>query len=218
MVYRRTRYMEERISDRRARIFSAARAIVSEEGWAATTVSNVASRADIATGTVYRYWASKTDLCVEVVAEISAHEIGILDQIAISDERPGAKLATVVRTFLRRSLRGRRLAYALIAEPCDPEVEKVRLYYRAELADCIARVLRQGVDSSDFQVPDVAVAASCIVGAFMEALVGPLLPIRDMNPDEENALIEKITGFCMRAALSPTTGVGEDVTQTKAAG
>ncbi len=216
MAYRRTKRMEARILDRRAQIFAAARALVSEEGWAAATVSNVASRADIATGTVYRYWASKTDLCVEIVARVSAHEIAVLRQIAGSADAPHDKLASAVRTFLRRSLRGRRLAYALIAEPCDPEVEEVRLKYRAELAQCIADILQMGAETGAFRVTDVEVTASCIAGAFMEALAGPLRPIGNRKPEEDAQLIEKVTAFCMRAAVAPVSDDASSVAQINA--
>lgn len=198
MAYRQTQRVAERLADRRAAILAAARSLVAEEGWSAATISNVAERAGIATGTVYRYWASKADLCVEVVATVSAHEVAVLRDIAALDDPPAEKLQSAVRTFLRRALRGRRLAYALIAEPCDPEVEEVRLKYRAELAGAIASILRQGADSGDFDVDDCTVAASCIVGAFMEALVGPLLPRGTQAHAEDDRLVRKTCAFCTR--------------------
>lgn len=205
MVYRKTERVVGRIADTRARILSAARAIVAEEGWAAATVSNVANRAGIATGTVYRHWASKADLCVEVVASVSAHEISVMSEIAASPAPPAEKLASMVSTFLRRALRGRRLAYALIAEPCDPEVEEVRLDYRAQLAHCIEGILREAVATGELESTDCAVSAACIVGAFMEALVGPLAPFRHHGKDEDSLLIKKITMFCLRVGLTPST-------------
>lgn len=212
MVYRRTEHMAGRIADTRARILEAARAIVAEDGWAGATVSNVADRAGIATGTVYRHWASKADLCVEVVASVSAHEIDVLNQIAAADEPVPDRLHAVIATFLKRALRGRRLAYALIAEPCDPEVEEVRLEYRALIADCIARLLDDAALAGDLHAGDSAVSATCIVGAFMEALIGPLAPFRHHGADDDGAFVEKVTAFCMRAALAPHTDIQTEET------
>ena len=48
---------------------------------------------------------------------------------------------------------------------------------------------------------DPAVAAACIVGAFMEALVGPLAPARGTGPRADRHLIEQITQFCLRASV-----------------
>lgn len=40
---------------------------------------------------------------------------------------PSQKVRDAVRTFAARAIRGRRLAYGLIFEPIDPEVESTRL-------------------------------------------------------------------------------------------
>ena len=120
MVYRRTEKAEQRLADKRARILLAARELVADGGWAAAQIDNVAIRAEVATGTVYRYWPSKAALCSEIVATVSAREVGIVKAIADADGTPAEKLAAAVRTFADRALKGRRLAYALIAEPVDP--------------------------------------------------------------------------------------------------
>ena len=50
MAYRRTEHVEARLADKRNRILSAARALVSEGGWSEAQVSHVASAAGLATG------------------------------------------------------------------------------------------------------------------------------------------------------------------------
>ena len=86
-----------------------------------------------------------------------------------------------------------------LAEPVDPEVETVRLDYRAQLARCFEGILREGIMRGVFPRFDPAVAAACIVGAFMEALVGPLAPAKGTGPRADRHLIEQITQFCLRA-------------------
>ena len=206
MAYRRTEAGERRLADKRARILRAARELVADGGWAAAQVDNVAARAEVATGTVYRHWSSKAELCAEIVAVVSSREVGIVRAVADSDAAPPERLAAAIRAFASRALRGRRLAYALIAEPVDPEVEAVRLDYRAQLAHCFERILRQGIMRGVFPRLDPAVAAACIVGAFMEALVGPLAPARGTGPRAERRLVEDITQFCLRACA----GAGEN--------
>ncbi len=200
MVYQRTERGERRLADKRARILRAARDLVAEGGWPAAQVDNVAARAGVATGTVYRHWSSKADLCAEIVATVSAREVGIVRAVADAGEPPAERLAAAIRTFADRALRGRRLAYALIAEPVDPEVEATRLQYRAELAHCFERILREGIMRGVFPRLDPAVAAACIVGAFMEALIGPLAPARGTGPRADRHLVEQITRFCLRAS------------------
>ena len=46
------------------------------------------------------------------------------------------RIAAGVETFARRALRGRRLAWALLAEPVDPAVEAERLVFRRSYRDC----------------------------------------------------------------------------------
>ncbi|HTZ80257.1 MAG TPA: TetR/AcrR family transcriptional regulator [Stellaceae bacterium] len=201
MAYRRTEKAAQRLADKRARILRAARELVADGGWPAAQIDHVALRAEVATGTVYRYWASKAELCAEIVASVSAREVGIVKAVADADERPAEKLAAAVRTFASRALQGRRLAYALIAEPVDPEVEAVRLDYRAQLAHCFERILREGIMRGAFPRLDPAVAAACIVGAFMEALVGPLAPSKFTGARADRHLVEQIARFCLRASL-----------------
>ena len=68
MVYRRTESATQRLADKRARILTAARKRVADGGWSAAQVDHVAAEAGVATGTVYRYWSSKAELCAEIVA------------------------------------------------------------------------------------------------------------------------------------------------------
>lgn len=206
MVYRQTDGAARRLADKRARILAAARDLVADGGWSAAQVDNVAARAGVATGTVYRHWSSKAELCAEIVATVSAREVGIVKAVADADGSPVEKLEAAIRTFASRALNGRRLAYALIAEPVDPEVETVRLDYRAQLARCLERILREGIMRGAFPRLDPAVAAACIVGAFMEALVGPLAPAKGTGPRADRHLVEQITRFCLRASVGIAVG------------
>lgn len=199
MVYRQTENATKRLADKRARILTAARDLVADGGWSAAQVDHVAAKAGVATGSVYRHWSSKAELCAEIVATVSAREVGIVKAVANADGSPVERLEAAIRAFAGRALRGRRLAYALIAEPVDPEVETVRLDYRAQLARCFEGILREGIMRGVFPRFDPAVAAACIVGAFMEALVGPLAPAKGTGPRADRHLIEQITQFCLRA-------------------
>jgi AcrR family transcriptional regulator len=201
VVYRQTENATKRLADKRARILTAARDLVADGGWPAAQVDHVAAKAGVATGSVYSHWSSKAELCAEIVATVSAREVGIVKAVADADGSPVERLEAAIRTFAGRALRGRRLAYALIAEPVDPEVETVRLDYRAQLARCFEGILREGIMRGAFPRLDPAVAAACIVGAFMEALVGPLAPARGTGPRADRHLIEQITQFCLRASV-----------------
>jgi AcrR family transcriptional regulator len=204
VAYRKTDKATQRQADKRARILNAARDLVADGGWVAAQMDHVAEKSGVATGTVYRYWSSKSELCAEIVATVSTREVGVVRAIADTNGTPVEKLEAAVRTFANRALQGRRLAWALIAEPVDPEVETVRLEYRAQLAHCFERILREGIMRGAVPRLDPAVAAACIVGAFMEALVGPLAPAKGTGARADRHLVEQITQFCLRASIGTT--------------
>lgn len=189
MVYRRTDGVEARLADKRQRILDAARALVSEGGWPEAQVGHVAAAAGLATGTVYRYFPSKAELCVEVLSAVSQHEVDVLDAIANGTEPAGQRLHAAVRAFVGRAMRNRRLAYALIAEPCDPEIDQARLTYRHAISKQIMRIVRDGQAAGAFRADlDPNIAATVIVGGFMEGLVGPLSPLNaEFSSGPENA-------------------------------
>ena len=189
MAYRKTDSVEARLADNRMRILEAARSLVSEGGWPEAQVSHVAAAAGLATGTVYRYFPSKADLFVEVLSTVSQREVDVLEAIANGSEPEGQRLHAAVSAFVSRAMRNRRLAYALIAEPCDPEIDQARLVYRHAISKQIMRVVRDGQESGAFRADlDANVAATVIVGGFMEGLIGPLSPLNaEFGAGPENA-------------------------------
>lgn len=214
MAYRQTPSVEARLQDKRVRILVAARSLVSEGGWAETQVASVAASAGMATGSVYRYFSSKAELFVEVLSAVSQREVDVLLEIAHSDESALARLHTAVSSFVRRAMRSPRLAYALIAEPCDKEIDEARLRYRAAISEVVRSIIASGQASGQMR-SDVRhdVAATMIVGGFMEGLIGPLSPLNrqpqpaaDSYQHEVALLADQIAKLaCASVALSPAT-------------
>ena len=160
----------------RARILEAARHAVARSGWRDAQIALIAHRADVATGSVYRHFDSKAELYAEVLAMVSAREIAVVAAIVDSGGPAAQRLVDAIYMFCLRAMRARQLAYALIAEPCEPEIDRARLKYRAALAEQIRTLVAEGIEQGEFIDIDARLAASCITGAFMEALVGPLAP------------------------------------------
>ncbi|RYX95732.1 MAG: TetR/AcrR family transcriptional regulator [Comamonadaceae bacterium] len=210
MVYRKTDGVEARLADNRKRILAAARSLVSEGGWAEAQVAHVASVAGLATGSVYRYFPSKSDLCVEVLAAVSQREVDVISAIASSQDTPRERLHTAVDTFVKRAMRNRRLAYALIAEPCDSEIDVARLAYRHAISRQIMQIVTDGQASGDFR-PDIdpSIAATIIVGGFMESLIGPLSPLNadfsgqgSGGPEAVSSLAGQIAQACCATVMA----------------
>jgi AcrR family transcriptional regulator len=153
----------------------------------------VAERAGVATGTVYRHFPSKGDLFAEVFRRASQREVDVL--AAIAARSTAERLAAWVEAFVRRALAAPVRAYALIAEPVDPAVEAERLVFRRAYADLFASALRAGVARGELPALDSDLAATAIVGALAEALVGPLAR-RDADP---GALVFGLQSFVLSA-------------------
>lgn len=211
MAYRKTDRVEARLADNRNRILAAARSLVSEGGWPEAQISHVAAAADLATGTVYRYFPSKADLFVEVLSTVSQREVDVMKTIVDGPGAPSQRLRAAVSTFVERAMRNSRLAYALIAEPCDPEIDEARLTYRHAISELIRRIVKDGQVAGEFRADiDPSVAATVIVGGFMEGLIGPLSPLntdfgagRRRDIPAVRALAGQIADACGAAVTAP---------------
>jgi AcrR family transcriptional regulator len=193
-----TERTEARRAATRSRITSAARELIAEGGYVAAQVAPVADRAGVAVGTVYRHFPSKSDLFAEVFREASQHEVDAMRQAVQAASGPAnERIAAGVEGFARRALRGRRLAWALLAEPVDPAVEAERLHFRHSYRDLMAEVLAEGVESGELPAQDVEVTAAALIGAIGETMLGPLSPTA--NGSDPEALIASLINFCTRA-------------------
>jgi AcrR family transcriptional regulator len=199
VAYRPTERTEARKAETRARIVVAARELIAEGGYVAAPVAAVAERAGVAVGTTYRHFHSKSALFTEVFREASQHEVDAMKAAidAIPEAPATERLAAGFETFCRRALQGRRLAWALLAEPVDPSVEAERLVLRQSYRDVIATVIEDGVAKGELPAQDPDTTAAALVGAASEAMVGPLSPTA--NGGEGEATIAGLVNFCVRA-------------------
>lgn len=158
-----------------------------EGGYAAATVTAVAKRANVAQGTLYRHFPSKSALFVEVFRRVCDRDLAAMRRAV--DEQPcaGTKLEAAAGTFAHRALKLPRLAWALAAEPVDPAVDAERLEYRHTYRDLFAAIVRLGVDNGEFEPQDAELTAALLVGGLAEALIGPLSPYESGVNDGEQA-------------------------------
>jgi len=208
MAYRPTERTEARKAAVRERIVTSARRLIAKGGYAEAQVSAVAAEAGVATGTVYRHFPSKADLFAEVFREASQHEVDAMAEAVRGATGTAAeRIAAGVEAFARRALRGRRLAWALLAEPVDPAVEAERLHFRHSYRDLMAEVLDEGIEAGEVPPQDTEATAAALIGAIGEAMLGPLSPTSPYNGSSltgrprtnPEALIASLVNFCTRA-------------------
>ena len=199
MAYRRTEKVARRLAARHAAIIAAARALAAERGMAGVQIAPIAERAGIAAGTVYRYFPSKGDMVTALVTAVSEREIGAMRRAADAAPGPLSALAAAIATFAARALSARRLAWAVLAEPGDPEVAAVRIAYRRALAAEIAARLSAAISARHLPEQDAALAAPAVVGALIEGLVGPLAPELPDDPAKARDAAQLLTLLALRA-------------------
>lgn len=176
MAYRRTPRVQARLDATRDALVTAAVGRVADGGWAAVTVTDVARDAQVATGTVYRHFDDKDALLAAAFRRAAGRELQVVADAADSDVPPIERLAAALRVFAERALKGRRLAYALLAEPAGTAVEAERLTYRRGYCELFAGVLVDGIADGSVTPHDVEVVAAALVGACGEVLVTPVAP------------------------------------------
>lgn len=195
MPYRITEARLERDQAQREHILACALQQVVEGGFAALSMNSLARDAGIATGTLYRHFAGKGALASEVFARATSIELETLRAQFAGDGSAEKRLRRGIGQFAARAWHSRQLAYALIAEPVEPEVDAQRLIFREAYAELYCELIRQGNADGNFSVQNIPLTAACLVGAIAEALVGPLSPQSraDRAQGRPNETLESVT-------------------------
>ena len=186
------------IEDTHKRVLRVTRDLIAEGGWAAAQISVIASRSALATGSIYRYFDSKVDLCVQLLAQVSEREAQVVAEIVETDGDATSRLGDAVAMFVRRAARKPRLAYALIAEPCEPELDEARLKYRDALAGQFGRLIAEGIRRGEFIDMPADLLSTCVIGAMMEPLIRPLARAVTHPMPEIDTLAVQVATVCVR--------------------
>ncbi|MCC7346728.1 MAG: helix-turn-helix transcriptional regulator [Variibacter sp.] len=199
MAYRQTEKVRQRLQARHDALLAAARALAAERGMDAVQVAPVAERAGLAAGTVYRYFAAKSDLVAALVANVAQAELAAIRTAAAQAPGRLSGLAAAVVTFAARASRQRRLFWALTMEPVDPEIDAPRREFRQALTAEFAERIAIARDAGHLGDVDPAVVAPALVGALLEGLVGPLAAATAAQPSAGREAVQALTLFALRA-------------------
>lgn len=171
----------------------AAMTILSARGYQGLSIAGVAAEAGIATGTVYKHFTGKVALMAAVFREVVSHEV---DAVAAASKSGSvvARVTAAVETFAGRALKNPKLAYALLAEPVDAEVDVERLAFRRAFAEVFTEAVTAGVETGAIRPQDPHFTAVALVGAAAEVLIGPLST--DPRPE---VVLPELVAFSLRA-------------------
>jgi AcrR family transcriptional regulator len=135
----------------------------------------------------------------ELVADVAEREIGAMREAADAAPGPLSALAAAIFTFAARALAERRLAWAVIAEPVDAEIDAVRVGLRDALCAEFAARIRAAIAGGHLPDLDAATAAPAILGALTQGLIGPLAPADGSDAAKRRAAVQSATLLALRA-------------------
>jgi TetR/AcrR family transcriptional regulator, cholesterol catabolism regulator len=106
---------------RRERVIKAAMELAAEGGYDAVQMRDVASRAHVALGTIYRYFASKDHLLAATLVEFSRDIQGRIERQPPRGTTAADRVVDVVRRAMRAIERQPRLGKAMVTAISSPD-------------------------------------------------------------------------------------------------
>jgi AcrR family transcriptional regulator len=183
------------VEDKRERILKAALALFLRRGFDATTMDEVAGKAQIAKGTLYLHFKDKADLYASLLEQKIDALSEALNGIAASDATPTAKLETIIRRnleFIAHEYSGAEFFYHTQVGH-NPEVLKLirtRITPKMEkLLTVIAGVVKQGIEAREFRKVDPFNVAVRVFGLVNINLMRRALDPEPMDPAKEAAAL-----------------------------
>ncbi|MBY8884580.1 TetR/AcrR family transcriptional regulator [Streptomyces sp. PTM05] len=155
--------------DAARRLVIAAVEAFAERGYHATTTRDIAGRAGMSPAALYIHYKTKEELLYQISRVGHLRSLSLVRAARDTDGTPAERLDDAVRRFVRwhaeHHTTGRVVQYELGALAPEHYTEIVEL--RRGTEDVIRSIIRDGVDSGDFDVPDVsgttlAVLSLCI--------------------------------------------------------
>lgn len=202
MAYRPTDATRQRAAEKRAGFLRAARELVAAHGFAGAKVAAIAHSAGGSTGSLYLYFDSRDELLAEVFRDAAARELAAVRHAVTGRSlSPAQRPDGLVDTFVSRALRSRQMAWSLLFEPVSTQVEIERLSFRRAYIELGEDIVRHGVSEGSFVSQNPTLAASALMGAISESLVGRLNPIErtDLSAMSDEVIVAEIRSFCTRA-------------------
>jgi AcrR family transcriptional regulator len=213
MPYRRTEAVARRLAGKREGILAAAAAAAAQGGMAALQIAPVARRAGIAAGTVYRYFPAKSDLVAALIAAAAERETAAMRRVASAAPGPLSALAATISAYAAGLLAQRRLAWAIIGEPAESDIEVARNAYREAVSAELQNWLMAAIENGHLPEQNASLSVSALLGGLVEGLIGPLAATSKDDAGGHEA-VRNLTLFALRALGVPDARARGLVVQT----
>lgn len=187
---------EERIND----IVAAARAAFAEQGYESASMVEIAQRAGVAEGTIYKFFDGKRSLITAVLQEWYSGMIADADAKLAGVEGTRAQLGALIWHHLSVIRTDPDLCRLFYAEVRSREGYRDSALYtfNREVTQRLVSIVREGVDSGELREDlDVRLVRDIVFGGIEHHVAGFLAGRGDLDVD---AVSEALTAFVMAGA------------------
>lgn len=159
--------------EKRRAILDACFELFAERGFAGTDVEEVAQRANVGKGTVYRYFGNKEELfratADSAMKRLETHILGVLEGI----EDPVEIIRTACLAYAEFFQRHPQLVEILIIERAEfrDSIPATHLVYREKNRRIIDDILRRGMASGEFRRVNVREATNALANMLYGTVV-----------------------------------------------
>lgn len=200
---------DEKMTDKQMKIIQAAVEMFAEKGYAATSTSEIAHKAGVAEGTIFRHYKTKKDLLISIVAPMMSKIVApfvLRDFHKVLDSQYDHFedfLRAVMRNRLEFVVKNTPVIKIMLHEiPFHPELQsqfKAQLF--PQVADRVQRIVTHFQASGELTpMPPftlIRLCVSVILGYILTRCL--ILPENSWNDDEE---IERAVQFIMHGLTS----------------
>jgi AcrR family transcriptional regulator len=205
-----SRERQEQSEHRRGLVLEAAQECLGELGFARATVTEIARRAGVSNGLLYKFFRNKEDLFTHVLQEV------VREWVREMVPREGESAPQALEGMFRRSVvfcRTHPLLPALLRQ--DPELQLSRIQVAAgdrvqPHRDLVARLLSQGIEAGEFRRELDVTATSDVICQLQTDYSGRAYRNDDRFPDDPR-IIDAAVQLIHRAvgtSTSPSTRSG----------
>jgi AcrR family transcriptional regulator len=146
-------------AERRRRVLAATFELAADGGFDAVQMRDVAAAADVALGTVYRYFSSKERLLLEAMAEQQSDLRAYIETHPLADETPADRVMSVLRRSNRSLRRYPDVTAAMVRAFGSAQTENADIVQRVtELMTAIITRAVQGTERHEPTAREVRVA------------------------------------------------------------
>jgi AcrR family transcriptional regulator len=196
---RRTVRAADQRRTRKAEILQAAQKVISQKGYAATSIADILEEAEISRGTFYIYFESREAVFQELIDGFIHELMEKIQTVRKEDGDPVQLLFANVKRVVDLLFDNRELTVILLREAVahDRSVDQKLHHLYAFLHRKLASALKNGAEWGLIRKVDVDVVSLALIGSIKEVLYQFLVVRQETEPDRD-AIARELLSFALQ--------------------